>query len=232
MAARSSVVVLLVLVTCSIFSSIQAGWDPNELSSEKKLSAPPTRAGAPKKCSQSSVDRTSLGSFFDADNDSTIFRFQPRGVGVKGFYQWENNNGYCGEVSLIQSAMGFGIWISQLNMRAIASPFPVDISQTGKRREGKIDFLSQMLLDDYSPPFNMSTDSFGRAADYLGLRAVSYPSKIQAVGRAGFRDFILWIKRHVVAGDYVTVGVKVFADYFLNFSCYIYIYLYYYYNYN
>lgn len=36
-------------------------------------------------------------------------------------YQWENNNGYCGETSLIQSGMYYGQYLSQYDVRAIAS---------------------------------------------------------------------------------------------------------------
>ncbi len=36
-------------------------------------------------------------------------------------FQWENNSGYCGESSLIQSGMYYGQYLSQYDVRAIAS---------------------------------------------------------------------------------------------------------------
>ena len=57
-----------------------------------------------------------------------------------------SNQGYCGETSLLQSAMGYGTWISQLNARTIATTFS-KYPQSGQpegKPSGQKGFLSQV----------------------------------------------------------------------------------------
>ncbi len=131
------------------------------------------------------------------------YSFQPRAP-VRPFYQWLNNNGYCGEVSLLEAGLANGQWISQANSRSIASPF-TSYTQTG--RKTGIKFYSQMLLDDYAKPTTTTAVSYGKAALYMKLAATSYPSSVQTTGQAGFANFMRWIKAKIVAGDQVTLGV-------------------------
>jgi hypothetical protein len=105
-------------------------------------------------------------------------------VPLVGFYQWESNNGYGAETSLLQSGLALGQWISQFNARAIATPFARNISQTGNPMEGRIKFLSQMLLDDYAPPGTTTGNSFGTAAANMKLVATAFKSSEQASGNA------------------------------------------------
>lgn len=134
---------------------------------------------------------------------SLTYRFAPRAQ-VRPFYQWLNNNGYCAEVSLLAAGLAHGQWISQYNTRSIATPF-TSYTQTGKR--SGINFYAQMLLDDFAKPTTTTANSYGKAAAYMRLAAAAYPSAAQAIGQAGYNNFLLWIKARIVAGDQVTLGV-------------------------
>lgn len=142
-------------------------------------------------CSQSSVDGTVPST--------KKYQFFPA-TKVEGFYQWENNNGYCGEVSMLQAAMAYGQWIDQFNSRCIATPYSIDITQTGNKNKDKIEFLAQILLDDFAP-FNTTTgNSFAKAADHFGLISYSYDSATQKEGLEGYIDFISFIKKQIIKG--------------------------------
>jgi hypothetical protein len=56
----------------------------------------PTTEAAESNCDQSRVDHTTMPS------QSSYHIIQPAQP-VVPFYQWENDNGYCGEVSMIQA---------------------------------------------------------------------------------------------------------------------------------
>jgi hypothetical protein len=62
-------------------------------------------------CGQQLVDGTTppATSFF-------IYPRQP----LQPFYQWENNDGYCGEVFMMQAGLINGQWMSQFNARLIS----------------------------------------------------------------------------------------------------------------
>ena len=41
-------------------------------------------------------------------------------VNITPFYQWENNDGYCGEVSILQAGLAVGgVWMNQFNTRLL-----------------------------------------------------------------------------------------------------------------
>jgi hypothetical protein len=124
---------------------------------------------------------------------------------VTPFYQWDSNNGYCCEVCLIQAGLANGQWISQYNARSTATPFTTN-TQTGKSKNG-INFLSQMLFDDFAPTGTTGANSFGNAAANLKLSATSYPSETQSSGTSGYQNFLQWIKTKVIDGDNVAVGI-------------------------
>lgn len=124
-------------------------------------------------CSQTSLD--------SMIPPSRTYSFRPR-VPLVGFYQWANNNGYCGEVSLLQSGLALGQWISQFNARSIASAYASNIAQTGSPYEGRIEFLSQLLLDDFMPPGYANANNFGTAAANMKLNATAFKSSLQQSG--------------------------------------------------
>jgi hypothetical protein len=153
-------------------------------------------------CSQVAVD----GSIPAA----LAYSFFPR-TPLVPFYQWENNHGYCGEASLIQSGLANGMWLSQYNARSLASPWASTYSQTGQK--SGFDLLAQVLLDDYAPAGTTTANSFGNAAAHAVLTRTSYGSAAQTGDVAGYQSFMSWVKARVVAGDQVTIGViSAFGD--------------------
>ena len=125
-------------------------------------------------CSQVSVE--------GAKPKSGPFSFQ---ADMGGFYQWMNNNGYCGEVCLLQSGLARGQWTSQFNVRSTATPFGGSggsVTQTGRAEGAGISFYSQLLLDDSAPIGSSKGNSFGQAAANLKLVARAFNSAKQATG--------------------------------------------------
>lgn len=88
---------------------------------------------------------------------------------------------YCGETSLLQTGLALGQWTSQFNVRAVASPFKSEQAQSGAS-EGRLDFFSQLLLDDMAPISTKKGNSWGKAAQYLHLNATPYNSAAQKPG--------------------------------------------------
>jgi len=135
---------------------------------------------------------------------ASLYYFYPK-VNITPFYQWESNNGYCGEVSLIQSGLANGQWTSQYNIRSIASPFPINYSQTGKSRG--INYYSQLLL--FQTNVNSKKyNSFENAAKNYLLQGSRFESTRQVAGKEGLKNFLLWIKQNVLNGNIVTIGVS------------------------
>ena len=106
-----------------------------------------------------------------------------------------NNNGYCGEVSLQQSAMAHGTWISQYNVRSIATEYSRDVTQTGDVEGAPNTFQAQMSL---APPRNSggqwsykSKNSFAAAAENLKLKYEAYPSERQTPGEKVSRMIVV-----------------------------------------
>ena len=90
-----------------------------------------------------------------------------------------SNNGYCGETSLIQSAMAYGTWSSQFNVRSIATTYGSSVTQTGVANGATPKLLSQMLLD---PPGGNPGNSFEQAVKNFKLVGNAYPSASQTSG--------------------------------------------------
>ncbi len=135
---------------------------------------------------------------------SSLYYFYPK-VNITPFYQWQSNNGYCGEVSLIQSGLANGQWTSQYNIRSIASPFSINYSQTGKSRG--INYYSQLLLFQ-SATGTQKVNNFANAAKNYLLQGNIFESTRQISGIAGLKNFLLWIKQNVVNGNVVTIGIS------------------------
>lgn len=62
--------------------------------------------------------------------------------------QWEHNGGYCGEVSMIVAGLYYGQYLSQYDVRAIASPGMPQNSQTwpGVKAKTKPGYYNAQLL--------------------------------------------------------------------------------------
>ncbi len=97
-------------------------------------------------------------------------------------FQWEANYGYCGEVAMISAGLYYGQYASQYDVRAIASR---NIDQT---RED-----SQLLL---------SANDL-HAAARMRLKAVAW----KEADEPDARDFLTWVKKNVLAGHPVIIGI-------------------------
>jgi hypothetical protein len=159
-------------------------------------------AGAEQKnCSQTIIDGTTP--------PQTLYFIYPR-VAVEPFYQWENNNGYCGEVAIMEAGLNNGQWMSQYNTRLVCG---TGLSQSGPNgfcaEHGVPDFNSQVLIE--SPGTGVSGPN--RYADAAGclsnsrLHATTYDYTTEQPGMAGYDDFIQWIKGEVISGHQVGLAL-------------------------
>lgn len=134
---------------------------------------------------------------------------------VVPFYQWQNNNGYCGEVSMIQAGLNHGQWISQFKARLICG---TGLSQSGPRgwckaHDNQPHHNAQLLLE--TPGTGVTGDyTYANAPDCLAnarLAGSTYPYlsgfKSANIGITGYQDYLSWIKSEVIAGHQVTIGV-------------------------
>src|SRR5271165_5593060 len=92
-------------------------------------------------CTQTLVDGTTP--------PATTYYIEPRQP-LKPFYQWENNDGYCGEVSMMEAGLNNGQWMSQFNARLICG---TGLSQSGQdgaciARGGAVNYNAQLLIED------------------------------------------------------------------------------------
>ena len=95
-------------------------------------------------------------------------------------YQWENNAGYCGEVSLISAGLYYGQYVSQYDARAIAC---MDLPQN----------KSQLLLG--------KNDLY--AATMMHLNAIEWDTYAEQ----NTDQFLAWVKQNVVKGYPVAIGI-------------------------
>jgi hypothetical protein len=94
-------------------------------------------------------------------------------------FQWKTNYGYCAETALKSAALYFGQYISQYDIRALASP--------GKRQSDK---SSQVLL--------------GVNEDFV---ANALHLKIDSWKGSGSKPFLSWIKKNTLLQYPVSMGV-------------------------
>ncbi len=144
---------------------------------------------------------------------SSTWFIEPR-VPVVPFYQWESNNGYCGETSMIEAGMNNGQWISQYNARLLCgaagngrdAPVGAPLLQAGPRsycgaHDQTPDYNAQLLLESAAAANAAQCLSNYRLAFDL------YDPPPGAVGMAGYEAYMAWVKAKVVAGAQVTIGV-------------------------
>ncbi|MGH2447098.1 MAG: hypothetical protein ACRDFS_00615 [Chloroflexota bacterium] len=167
-------------------------------------------------CGQAQVE-TLLGAA--APPGPSAYYIVPREP-VSPFYQWESNNGYCGEVSLIQAALNNGQWLSQFNARRVCGEFlgqtggsGPSLQQAGTSPSKGANYNAQLLLQTPSQGLS-GPDDFGNAARCAAntrMDMITYPSntgyRVPNSGLAGYEDFMSWIKAQVIAGNQVTLGV-------------------------
>jgi hypothetical protein len=152
-------------------------------------------------CSQTKID----GSVAP----TTTYFIYPR-VPVKPFYQWENNNGYCGEVSIMEAGLNNGQWMSQYNARLVCG---TGLSQSGPngfcQTHHVPDFNAQVLIE--SPNTGVSgPNRYADAAMCLSnsrLQATTYDYTVEQPGMAGYENYMQWVKGEVMSGHQVTVAL-------------------------
>lgn len=94
-------------------------------------------------------------------------------------FQWDSNNGYCGEVSLISAGLYYGQYVSQYDARTLATNKPQN--------------SSELLIGK-----NDQT-----AAKKMHLNAVEW----NTAGEQSTNQFLAWIKKNVVKGYPVAIGI-------------------------
>jgi hypothetical protein len=140
---------------------------------------------------------------------------------VNPFYQWESNDGYCGETSLISSGMINGQWMSQYSARLVCGAFfgpesqrsGASLLQVGNPATDRTNYNAQLLIED--PDTGVSGDYDFAHASLCGansrLTMLTYPYETGYTspnsGMSGYRDYMRWIKAQVIAGNQVTVAV-------------------------
>jgi hypothetical protein len=168
-------------------------------------------------CTQQRIDGTTL--------PSRTWTISPARE-VLPFYQWENDNGYCGEVSMIRAGLSYGQWMSQFNARKVCGaslPPPetsVSLSQSGPdgwchRNSNFPNYNAQLLIED--PGTDVAgPNPFANVAACLAnsrLSGSTYPYWKQRNGTLvnqglnGYRDYMSWVKREVIAKHHVTLGI-------------------------
>jgi len=149
-------------------------------------------------CSQKLVDGTTP--------PSTVYFIYPR-VTVTPFYQWENNDGYCGEVSMMQAGLNNGQWMSQFNARLVCG---TGLSQSGPdgacaAHHGEVNYNAQLLIE--SPGTEVSgPNRYADAALCLSnsrLHASTFDYTHQSPGMPGFQQYMSWVKQEVIRGHQV-----------------------------
>lgn len=103
-------------------------------------------------------------------------------TGVSPRLQWLGNDGYCGEVSLIQAGLKFGQYLSQYDARAIAT--------------GNQSAYYLVGVND------------GITASRVRLAHDEYPNTCEVdKQRTCSERYLAWVKRHVRVGHAVTITV-------------------------
>lgn len=96
--------------------------------------------------------------------------------------QWENNHGYCGEVSLISAGLYYGQYMSQYDARAVAT-------------KNEPQSTSQLLLGINDV----------HAAQQMHLKYIAFDTDDEESSD----DFLAWVKQNVVQGYPVIIGVYI-----------------------
>ena len=149
-------------------------------------------------CGQGLLEKT-LGAKL---NETNSLQFIEPAVPAQIIYQWNANNGYCGEASLISAGLANGQYMSQADARLACGAFMGNASdgsgpsllQGGEMGTNTINYNAQMLLE-YADAGVSGANDFGqgpRCAANSGLDATTYPFetgyKTANIGESGVQD--------------------------------------------
>jgi hypothetical protein len=104
--------------------------------------------------------------------------------GITGPYrlQWYNNNGYCGEVSIIISGLLFGQYFSQFDTRTIAAHYSSNNPQH-----------VELQMGDNSDIYT---------ATQMRLKYLEWDNTVRNT-----KSFLQWVKQQTILGFPVSIGV-------------------------
>ena len=130
---------------------------------------------------------------------------------LQPFYQWENNDGYCGEVSMMQAGLNNGQWMSQFNARLVCG---TGLSQSGPNgacaaHKEQVNYNAQLLIEDPGTGVT-GPNIYADAAQCLSnsrLNATTFDYSAQSTGTAGYQQYMSWVKEQVISGHQVTLAV-------------------------
>jgi hypothetical protein len=141
---------------------------------------------------------------------ATTSYIYPR-MAVSPFYQWENNDGYCGEVSMMQAGLNNGQWMSQLNARLICG---TGLSQSGingacAAHHNQVNYNAQLLIENPGTGVT-GPNTYADAALCVAnsrLNGTTFDYTKQSTGMAGYQQYMSWVKQEVINGHQVTLAV-------------------------
>jgi hypothetical protein len=128
------------------------------------------------------------------------------------FHQWNENNGYCGEVSFIEANLNQGQWISEYNVRLLCGS---GLSQTGPdgfcaAHQGQANYNAQFLLEN-PVAGDQAYDNAPQCLRNAHLAFQTYDYSRAAAGMDGYKQYLAWIKSQVIAGNQVTIAILNFG---------------------
>ena len=168
------------------------------------LTIVPWASGSESSCTQQRVDGTLP--------PATTSYIYPRQA-VTPFYQWENNYGYCGEVSMMQAGLSNGQWMSQFNARLICG---TGLSQSGPNgacaaHHSQVNNNAQLLIEDPGTGVTGS-NTYAYAALCVSnsrLAGTTFDYSGQSTGLAGYEEYMSWVKSEVIQGHQVTLAILI-----------------------
>lgn len=170
-------------------------------------------------------------SLIDGLPPATSSYIYPR-VPVQPFYQWQNNYGYCGEVSLLQAMLNNGEWMSQYDVRLVCGSglgqtgAPVTTNAYCSSNSQIPNYNSQVLFEEPDSGVGGTTEawsSMSQCAANAGLSSTYYPyqgvaaqqpasectGKNASSACPGYQSYMSWVKQQVIDGHQVSVPVLI-----------------------
>jgi hypothetical protein len=170
-------------------------------------------------------------SLIDQLPPTTSSYIYPR-VPVQPFYQWQNNYGYCGEVSLLQAMLNNGEWMSEYDVRLVCGSglgqtgAPVTTNAYCSKNSQTPNYNAQMLFEEPNTGVGGTTEawsSMSQCAANARLASTFYPYQGVAAQQPasectgskassacpGYQSYMSWVKQQVIDGNQVSVPVLI-----------------------